>query len=107
MKYSVLIQPPAETDIEAAYHYIRADSKLSANRWLTGLMKVILSLSSFPNRCGLARESREFDEPIRQLNFGRRHNAYRIVFAIRANQIRVLRVLHGARETLLRNELDA
>jgi plasmid stabilization system protein ParE len=98
--YTIIIQPPAEADIESAYQYIRTDSKIAADRWLIGLSKAIHSLAHLPRRCGFARERPEFKEEIRQLLYGRRQNAYRIIFVVRTNRVLVLRVLHGAREAI-------
>ncbi|HMB95937.1 MAG TPA: type II toxin-antitoxin system RelE/ParE family toxin [Tepidisphaeraceae bacterium] len=105
MIYTVIIQPPAEADIESAYQYIRTDSKNAADRWLLGLINAIQSLENMPNRCGLARENREFKEEIRQLHYGRRHNSYRIIFVVHVKRVLVLRVLHGARESIYPEDL--
>jgi plasmid stabilization system protein ParE len=104
--YIVLIQPPAEADIESAYQYIRSNSTSAADRWLIGLFDAIHSLATMPGRCGLARESREFDEEIRQLLYGHRQYAYRIIFVVRKNFVLVLRVLHGAREAIDLKDLE-
>jgi plasmid stabilization system protein ParE len=103
--YKVIIQPPAESDIDLAYRYIAQYSTTSADRWFNGLYDAIMSLRTMPNRCGLARESGSFDEPIRQLIYGRRSQAYRVIFVVRDRQVRVLRVLHGAHDQLRPGDL--
>lgn len=67
MKFRVIIQPPAKLDIEAAYLYLREFSPQAADKWLDGIETAIRSLELWPRRFGLARESREFPEGIRQL----------------------------------------
>jgi plasmid stabilization system protein ParE len=104
-KYKLIIQPPALEDIEAAYLYIRERAPFSADKWLAGLEKAILSLEQFPSRCGLARESTEFDEEIRQLLYGKRTGIYRILFVIRNTTIYVLHFRHGARDAISDDEL--
>jgi plasmid stabilization system protein ParE len=106
MTYDVVIQPPAKLDIDAAYQFIFSRSEQSANKWFVGLFKSIESLSKIPSRCGLARESGEFSEPIRQLLYGRRPHLYRVIFIVRNREVRVLRVLHGARATAKPEELQ-
>jgi plasmid stabilization system protein ParE len=97
MTFKVVIQPPALTDIEAAYLYIRQQNPRAGDRWLEEMLTAIEELKTFPNRHGLARESDAFDEPIRQLLVGRRQHVYRVLFVIRSNVVRVLHVRHAAR----------
>ena len=77
-----------------------------AERWLKGIQAAIQSLSRIPTRCGLAREGREFDVEIRQLLFGNRRSAYRVLFTVRANEVRVLHVRHSARRTMEPGEIE-
>jgi hypothetical protein len=60
----------------------------------------VATLETIPNRRGLARESDSFDEEIRQLLCGKRQHKYRILFAVRGNEVRVLHVRHAARQSL-------
>ena len=105
MKFQVIIQPPARQDIEAAYLYLHERAPRTADRWLAGIERAISSLERMPRRCGLARESEEFDEDIRQLLYGRRANKYRVLFVVRENIVRVLHVRYGARDSLTREEV--
>jgi hypothetical protein len=73
---------------------------------LEGVEAAILTLGRFPTRCGIAPESREFPEEIRQLLYGRRGGRYRILFVIRGNEVRVLHARHGARKTMTRDEIE-
>ena len=106
MKYRVLIQPPARADVEAAYLYLRERSEDAAERWLSGLELTIASLSELPERFGLAPESKEFPEPIRQLVYGRRRGRYRILYVVRGKKVHVLHVRHGARRPLRPDESE-
>ena len=106
MKYRVLIQRPAHADIEAAYLYLRDRSESAAERWLAGVEQAIKTLDTFPHRCGLAPESKEFPEVIRQLLYGRRSGRYRILYIVRGEVVHVLHVRHGARRALRPDELE-
>jgi plasmid stabilization system protein ParE len=97
MTYKVIIQPPALTDIEAAYLYIRSHAPSAAERWLDAVLDAVDTLGEFPDRCGRARESDEFEEDIRQLLVGRRPHVYRVLFVVRDKAVRVLHLRHAAR----------
>ncbi|MDB5320914.1 MAG: Plasmid stabilization system protein [Phycisphaerales bacterium] len=104
MIYDVVVTAAAEDDIAEAFAYIQARSPENAERWLRGLYKLVHKLESLPKRCGRAREADELGMDLRQLVF----KSHRIVFRIdeAAGTVRVLRVFHGARLGLSREELD-
>ena len=106
MIYRVVIQPPAKLDIDAAFTYLALRSMPAAEKWLDGLEDAIRSLGRFPQRCGLAPESAEFPEEIRQLLYGRRGGTYRVLFVIRRRTVRVLHVRHGAMRPMRRDEIE-
>lgn len=106
MRYTVLIQPPAELDIEATFLYLRDRSPSSARKWMDGIHKAIKSLARMPGRFGLARESSEFTEEIRQIIYGRRSGRYRILYIVRGRTVHILHVRHGAQDELPTEELE-
>ena len=53
-----------------------------------------------PSRCPRATESDKFPEELRELLYGKRNSKYRIVFAIRNEDVVVLYVHHAARKEL-------
>ena len=55
------------------------------------------TLVNFPERCPVADKSDVFREEVRQLLFGKKHGAYRIIFAIRDDVVRILAVRHCSR----------
>jgi len=93
MKYVVIIQPRAESDIDQAAEWIAQDSPTNAARWYDGLTKAIFSLQDFPARCSVAPENGTFPGVIRQLLYG----SYRILFTVKDDAVHVLHVRHGAR----------
>jgi plasmid stabilization system protein ParE len=103
LDYRVDVTGPAEVEIFEAASYIARFSPDAADRWLAGLAERLLSLEMMPRRCALAPESREFETEIRQLMYGRRRNAYRIVFRIvEPDVVEVVAVRHGARDIMRR-----
>jgi plasmid stabilization system protein ParE len=103
MKYKVIIEKPAEQDIDEAFLWQCGLLPLArAEKWFAGLLKAIRSLSRFPRRHALAPENEAFDEEIRQLLYGRGHSQYRILFTIRAGEVHILHIRHTARRPLER-----
>lgn len=96
----VIIETPAQQDIEAAYLWIAERDSKAADRWFNSIYETIRSLELFPERCPLAPESGFFDREIRETFHGRRHYKYRILFTITEGAVHILHVRHGARLTL-------
>jgi len=69
-------------------------------RWFQGLRESITSLSEFPRRCPLAPENEEFPFEVRQLLYGNRPHAYRILFTIENDTVTILHIRHGRRQHL-------
>src|SRR5512133_2047560 len=92
--------PSAAADLEAAYLWLAERSPEAAAAWYNGAVDAVLSLEAFPERCPLAPESDAFDHEIRQLLHGKRQHAYRILYEVTGQTVRVLHVRHGAREHL-------
>jgi len=103
MKYRVIITPQAESDLRAAYTYIRRHAPEAARKWLKGARKKIRTLAFHPQRCPLAPESTAFDEPIRELLYGSgNRGTYRALFVVLDKAVYVLHIRHGSRLPLTR-----
>jgi len=100
VKYRVIIQPPASAEMEAAFQWIAERAPASAVKWFNGLEAAIQTLENFPARCPLAEESKAFNVEIRQLLYGKRVGAYRILFTIRQDAVHILHIRHGRRQRL-------
>lgn len=98
MKYEVLITDPAREELDAAYLWLVQQTERHAPTWHNGLVDAILSLENSPGRCLIAPSSENAATLTRQLLYGRRQDAYRILFSIRGEQVIVLHILHGARQ---------
>lgn len=97
MPFHVELTEEAESEAEEAHLWLRERSPASADKWFNGLQEAIESLARQPERCALAPESDAFEEPIRQLFYGRRHGTYRILFTIGDRKVLVLHIRHGSR----------
>ena len=98
--YAVIVEGRVWLDAEAVVRRIARDNPDAATRWFRNLVKKIESLESMPERHPIAPESDDFPEQIRETFLGKRHNKYRILFAIRGEAVHVLHVRHGARDAL-------
>ncbi|MEG5000911.1 type II toxin-antitoxin system RelE/ParE family toxin [Microcoleus sp. B4-D4] len=100
-KYQVIIQPAAQKAIEESYFWLSNHSSHKARNWLEGLYKAILSLENMPSRCSFAFENSFFDEEIRQLVYGKKRNAYRILFTIVDDSVQIIFVRHAAQKPMI------
>jgi plasmid stabilization system protein ParE len=99
-QFSLVIEDTAYADMDEAVTFIAARSPDAAARWLAGVERAIRSLTKFPERCPLAPESDLFPRKIRELFYRNEPGRYRILFTIREDEVHVLHVRHGARDTL-------
>ena len=103
MKYTVIVTPGAQIELDTAYEWLAQRTQQYAAIWYNGIIDALLTLEEFPGRCPLAPESRKFPSPrgpIRQLLYGDKRNAYRILFCIRGETVRVLHIRHAAQNQL-------
>ena len=97
MEYRVEIAPRALREIEEATEWIAQHSQQGAERWRQGLQEKIASLSSLPERYGLATERALAAKKVRQLLYGKRRNVYRVLYTVTEEVVRVHSVYHSAR----------
>jgi plasmid stabilization system protein ParE len=103
MNYSVEILPQALSDIESTFRWMADNiSAETADQWYEELLLAIESLHTFPNRCVLAPEAKEFSQAIRQLWVGKAKN-YRVLFVVQSEQVFILYVRHSSRAMLTRD----
>jgi len=99
--YRLRVTARAVADADEAYAWIAEHlSPVQAERWYQGLFKQMESLTRQPLRCPCAAESHKFHEQLRELLYGNRKNKYRIIFAVRDDDVVVLFVHHAARAEL-------
>ena len=98
MSYRVVVTPEAQAAIDDDLGFIRLSaSDEVAERWFTGLIAVIASLSTMPTRCALIPESPWCGEEIRQILYGRKQHRRRIIFVIRGDTVHVVHYRHCSR----------
>ena len=99
MIYRVIVTPEAESDLRAAYRYIRSQAPHAARDWIRRARQTAKTLARHPERCPLAPESASFDQPIRELLFGPGNlGTYRFLFVVFAEEesVYILHVRHGS-----------
>ncbi len=69
-------------------------------------MAKLETLEDQPERCSIAAESEELGQEIRELLLGRRRYKYRILFKLSGRLVVILRVWHGSRDSITREEIE-
>jgi plasmid stabilization system protein ParE len=100
MSYTVIVMPAAQKEMDEAYEWLVSQTLQHAPPWYNGLLDSMYSLENSPARCPLAPESKDSPEEIRQLLYGDKRHAYRILFCIRENRVLILHIRHTARNPL-------
>ncbi|MBP8257236.1 MAG: type II toxin-antitoxin system RelE/ParE family toxin [Opitutaceae bacterium] len=103
--YRVRLTRLTQADLNAAALWIAKDNPAAAGRWLDAVTEAIITLKTMPDRCHLAPESKELGVEIRQMLFGKRRGIYRAVFCVVGEEVQILRVLHGMRDSLTYSDL--
>lgn len=105
MKYRVIMQPLAKRELAVQYEFISRQSPRDADRWFNRFLLAIEGLSTFPERCSMARESTIAGCEVRQLLFGKGQGVRRALFVIQESTVRVLCIRHAARGEATVDEL--
>jgi plasmid stabilization system protein ParE len=106
VRYRVAITPRALDEIDAIVAWLFQRAPRAAARWHQALLDAVDELEDNPQRCSLAPENDWFlGGELRQMLYGKRRRAYRILFEIRGNTVYVLRVRHGAQNLLSPEDL--
>ncbi len=99
MNYRVVVTPAAESELRAAYRFIRSQAPRAASDWIRRARQTLKSLTRHPERCPMAPESVSFDQPIRELLFGSgNRGTYRFLFVVfdEEKSVYILHVRHGS-----------
>ena len=98
MAFDVEITQRAKQDLDSILHWLASEGAGDAGlRWFHGLHDSVASLANSPRRCSLAPENTAFSAEVRQLIYGKPSYAFRILFTIDCEVVRVLRVRRGRR----------
>ena len=82
MPHEVRITARAETDIDDVLAWLVQRSPSEAARWHARLLEKIQTLEDQPERCPVAAEADVIGIDLHELLFGKRRNAYRVLFTI-------------------------
>ena len=97
MKYTVVVQPAAEAEIEAAYLYLAAEASPEiAISWFNALDAAVGTLTELPRRCPMAPEDRSFEAEIRNLMIP----PYRVLFTLTTKEVHLLHIRHMSRRQM-------
>ncbi len=104
MSYVVLFSPRDRSELASAYRYRLRQAPMAAQRWRLRLVAAVNGLAEDPERWPLAPEAARWKRPIRIRLFGKRRNAFRILFEVEEENVVVLRVRWGGKALLLGKE---
>jgi plasmid stabilization system protein ParE len=101
MTYRVKLTPTALADAENFYLWIREDSPINAASWFNGLLELVETLSSMPERCPVAPETTLVRQEIRCLLYKQR---YRVLYGIEDKLVRIYHIRHTSQQWMTREE---
>lgn len=107
MAHRVILTEKAEADVESVLKWFAEERATDAGgRWYAQFMAKLETLEDQPERCSIAAESEELGQEIRELLLGRRRYKYRILFKLSGRLVVILRVWHGSRDSITREEIE-
>ncbi len=98
MKYTVLVTESALAHAEEAYLWLADRTEMHAPTWYNGLIEAIKTLEEMPFRCPRVPEEERVSGEERQLLYGATPHTYRVIFIVRDNTVRVIEIIHSARD---------
>jgi plasmid stabilization system protein ParE len=98
MTYNVVVTAAAKQNLRNAYLWAAERAPHTAALWLQRFEAELQTLAKSPERFQLAPENALVEPEIRQLIFGRRQSAYRALYTIVGDQVRILHIRRAARD---------
>jgi plasmid stabilization system protein ParE len=95
--YTVLVSPEAKTEMDQAYDWLASQTPQHAPEWHDNLIEAFNSLEINPSRCPIILMDDDTGEEYRQLLFGNKRHAYKIIFTIRGANVWIGHIVHAAR----------
>jgi len=106
MAFRVVITAPADRDFRDHFEWIRDRSVQGADNWRARIIAAIRTLNVNPKKHAPARESAAFPVTIRCLLVGKRRSAFRILYHVADDEVRILAIRRPAQDLLSPGELD-
>jgi plasmid stabilization system protein ParE len=100
MRFRVVITDPADRSFREHFQWIRERSPQGAAAWRARNIEAVQSLETSPERHPLARESAAFSVEIRCLLSGKNRSAFRILYQIKDNEVRVLAIRRPSQDLM-------
>lgn len=100
MLHRVIITDPADGNFREHFQWIRERSPQGAEAWRTRIINAIKSLEIAPERHAIARESAAFPVVIRCLLSGKNRSAFRILYQIKGDEVRVLAIRRPSQDLM-------
>jgi uncharacterized protein (DUF2249 family) len=101
MPRRIIITDPADENFRDHFLWIRDRSPQGAEAWRTRIINAIKSLEIAPERHALARESAAFPVEIRCLLSGKNRSAFRILYQIKGDEVRVLAIRRPSQDLMV------
>jgi plasmid stabilization system protein ParE len=92
MPFRVVITAPADRNFREHFEWIRERSPQGADAWRARIIAAVKSLEITAERHALARESAAFPVEIRCMLSGKNRSAFRILYHIKDEEVRVLAI---------------
>jgi plasmid stabilization system protein ParE len=104
--HSIILTTPAFDEIDIIIGILRRYSAETAQRWFARFWAVVKSLEWNPERFPIAPEDEHYHVGLRQVVFGKRRSVTRILYRVRGNTVRILRIRYGQRDVIPPGDLD-
>ena len=105
--FTVILTEPADSDVDGILQWLEERSPRGAKSWLNSYRHAIEAIRESGDSFGLAPESTDHPEDIREFTFSTRHgNTYRLVFIVRGDIVYVLRVRGTGQSLLSHDEIE-
>jgi hypothetical protein len=79
---------------------------VAAGRWLARFQSALQALDTDPQRYGLAREASKTGLELREFIFGKKPAAFRVIYLVQNDVVRVLRIRRAQRRALTTKQIE-
>jgi len=104
--FHVNVTARARRDIEEVVEVFAVSAPLSVARWQDRIWSAMSQLAFTPTRYALAAEADDLGIELRELIFGKRSGAYRILFTVTGQTVRIMHVRRASRGPLTLDDLS-
>lgn len=102
----IIMSPRALNDLDRYYLRASKQAPRTAKIWISRFKRSIASLEKSAERCSIALESRYVSFEVRQLRFGKRTGAFRVLFSLTPAEVHVLHIRLASQGRAKRREIE-